>query len=590
MKKVVAWVLGLIVLAAVVGIGAINLDSSKEDPTPDPSTITSYDADFLVTSSGVLEATETLTVDFNESKHGIFRFFDVRDPHHPKNRLIPTNISVSMDGVSEPFSVLTQGRGRYRNIKIGDPDTTIIGSHTYKIGYTINGVLTPAKGSTTPTQFYWNLIPAGWAQNISASILTVHLPANADTLKCTVGLGVGQTCDTTGADATSRITGQGTKTVVVTTGPLDRNTPVTIAAGMDIPTPAADTRPWSSTVDAMLGNSVPGLIVVLVLAGLAAAAGALLSISTREKPPGLPLMYAPPDGIGPAEAAYILNETVDNKTFVATLMHAAENKAVDLQLSQDGWTVTGAADTTTWTKIDGVTQLTLQSLGINAPGASFTATSKSVSAGQKLKSAISSFNTNTEGWAKMNGLMINSGLGPFSWLIIAGVWVVAVVIGCWNPFDMSIIALIPGMFGLTGLSLAFAGAGTKRTPEGRELWSRVGGFHRILSTDSAEARFDFAGKKDLYTTYLPWAVAFDCADKWAAKYKLATAEEPPTPFYFAGYGALYAGSMVNQMVDTFDSSVSSAISAYQATQSSSSGGGGGFSGGGGGGGGGGGSW
>ncbi|HEX4189749.1 MAG TPA: DUF2207 domain-containing protein, partial [Marmoricola sp.] len=515
MKKVAAWVLGLIVLAAVVGIGAVNFSTSQASPVRDSSTITSYQADFDVSSAGVLKAVETLTVNFPVDKHGIFRFFDVRDPHHSVNRLIPTHIRVSMDGGSEPFSVSKTGRGRYRYVKIGDADRLISGTHIYKISYTVKGVLTAAKGSKAKTQFYWNLIPQGWAQDIAGSVLTVHLPANAATLRCTVGLGTGTPCDTTGADANSRITGQGTRTLLVTTGALDHNTPVTISAGMDIATPAADTRPWSSTIDAMLGSSVVGLIVVLVLAGLAALAGAALSISAREKTPGLPLMYAPPEGIGPAEAAYILNETVDNKTFVATLMHAAENKAVDLELTSDGWTVTGAADTTTWTKIDGVTQLTLQSLGINAPGASFTATSKSVSAGQELKAALSSFNTNTEGWAKMNGLMVNSGLGPFSWLVIVGVWILAVVIGLWNPFDMSVVALIPGLFGLTGMSLAFAGAGTKRTAAGRELWSRVGGFHRILSTDSAEARFDFAGKKDLYTSYLPWAVAFDCADKWA---------------------------------------------------------------------------
>ena len=57
------------------------------------------------------------------------------------------------------------------------------------------------------------------------------------------------------------------------------------------------------------------------------------------------------------------------------------------------------------------------------------------------------------------------------------------------------------------------------------------------------------------------------------------------------YAGVHTASYVNQMVDSFDSAVSSAISSYDATQSSSSsGGGGGFSGGGGGGGGGGGSW
>jgi uncharacterized membrane protein len=134
------------------------------------------------------------------------------------------------------------------------------------------------------------------------------------------------------------------------------------------------------------------------------------------------------------------------------------------------------------------------------------------------------------------------------------------------------------------------GAGTIRTQSGRELWSRVGGFYRVLSTDSAEARFDFSGRKELYTAYLPWAVAFGCADTWAKKYKIETGEEPPVPLYYA-YAGASTQNFADSMVHDFNSTVSSAISSYEATQSSSSsGGGGGFSGGGGGGGGGGGSW
>jgi uncharacterized membrane protein len=135
------------------------------------------------------------------------------------------------------------------------------------------------------------------------------------------------------------------------------------------------------------------------------------------------------------------------------------------------------------------------------------------------------------------------------------------------------------------------GSGTKRTRQGRELWSRAGGFKRILSTPSAEDRFDFSGRQELYTAYIPWAVAFGCADEWAAKYRTEMGTEPPTPSYFGAYHAAGTGVLVSSMVSDFDSTVSSAISSYQATQtSSSSSGGGGFSGGGGGGGGGGGSW
>ena len=156
---------------------------------------------------------------------------------------------------------------------------------------------------------------------------------------------------------------------------------------------------------------------------------------------------------------------------------------------------------------------------------------------------------------------------------------------------MSITALIPGLFALAALPLLLPTSRTKRTAAGRDLWSRLGGFRRVLSTPSSKERFDFAGRQELYTAYIPWAVAFGCADEWAKKYRTEMGTEPPVPAYFAGYYAGdHTGNYVNQMVGDFSSTVASSISAYQATQSHSSGGGGGFSGGGGGGGGGGGSW
>jgi uncharacterized membrane protein len=111
----------------------------------------------------------------------------------------------------------------------------------------------------------------------------------------------------------------------------------------------------------------------------------------------------------------------------------------------------------------------------------------------------------------------------------------------------------------------------------------------MLSTPSSKERFDFSGRQDLYTAYIPWAVAFGCADEWAKKYRTEVGAEPPVPTYLGAYAGMRTGDYVNSMVNDFSSTVSSSISAYQATQSHSSGGGG-FSGGGGGGGGGGGSW
>lgn len=579
MKRLAASFLGLVVLGVVVACGAIDFGSGGS--TTETARIDTYLADFTVKPDGRLLATETLTVTFPEYRHGIFRFFDTRDPNFPKNRLVPEQVRVTRDGSPEPFSVLKEERGRYRTIKIGSAERTFDGTHEYTISYVIDGVLSRSS-SGAASQFYWNLIPGGWRMPIGRSTLTVHLPADAENLKCAVGVGSRSGCS---AD------GSGTPDLTVKTGALLPNTPVTIKTDLDVPTPEANSLPWAAKYDPILGTHPVLLGVVLVSSVLLGGAGAALSQSTKEKDPAFPLMYAPPEGIGPAQAAYLLTEEVDSKAFVATMMYAAEQGAVKLDQADRSWTLSGTEDAAAWDKVDGVTQLVGSQLGVVGPGHSFQASAKSVSAGLKLKNTLSSFEDNTEAWAKTSGLMVSSGLGGAGGFVILVLAAATIALGAWNPFNMSVLALVPGLFAVGAVAVAFTGAGTKRTPAGRDVWSRVGGFKRILSTPSAQDRFDFSGRKELYTAYLPWAVAFDCADEWAKKYRVETGEEPPAPSWFPAYYGAHTANYVNQMVDSFDSTVSSAISAYEATQSSSSsGGGGGFSGGGGGGGGGGGSW
>src|SRR5690242_7610402 len=101
MKRLVATIFGLIVLAAVVACGAI--DFSSGGSSSETSRIDNYLADFTLKADGTLQVTEDLTVSFPIPRHGIFRFFDTRDPNVVKNRLIPTDIRVTRDGNPEPF-------------------------------------------------------------------------------------------------------------------------------------------------------------------------------------------------------------------------------------------------------------------------------------------------------------------------------------------------------------------------------------------------------------------------------------------------------------------------------------------------------
>lgn len=585
MRRLVTLIISLLVIVGILCIPALFFgDAGSDDGTYEETNITTYVATFDVAADGDLDVVETLTVDFpGGGKHGIFRFWDRVDPNTDGARRTVEDVDVTFDGGEVPFEMSREDGGRFQVAKIGDPDSYVsIGEHTYEISYHIDGVLIEGSGAT-PTQLYWNLIPQGWRQTIDEARLTVNLPENAEDVRCGVGVGEAPA-------ACASVDGEGTKTLTITAADLPRNTPVTLQTGLDMATPPeGNALPWAPRWDVVLGSNVVVLGIVVLLAVGAAVLGLVLARQTYEANPQFPLMYAPPDGIGPAQAKYILTESIDREAYVASLMHAAERGAIDLQKNGNAWVITDKGGAQGWAGLDPVTTGVAHLLG--GPGSSFTASPKDVQAGERLKTEIASFEQHTKDWAKNEGLLVKAGIGGLGGLLVLGAFVLVLVIVITNPLDMSMWGLVPGAFAVFGAPMMRTGASTRRTKAGRDLWSRVGGFHRVLSTDSSIERFDFSGRQELYTKYIPWAVALGVADEWAAKYRTEMGTEPPVPSYFGpSYAGAYAGSAIGSMVDDFDSTVSSAISSYQATQSSSSSGGGGFSGGGGGGGGGGGSW
>jgi uncharacterized membrane protein YgcG len=577
-KRLAVGMLGLAILAAAVLLPAWLFNLGSVDDVTDPTTITSYRATFDVADDGTMRVVEDIELRVTTyDRHGIFRFFDRADQSAPHLRREPYDIEVLRAGQPEPVEYLTEDQGRFLVAKIGDPDVVLApGSHTYRISYSVDDVLIDDPGGDG-SRFYWQVIPGGWAQVIQELDVRVRLPAEATDVQCAIGAGQTRGCSPTG-EGTDRLRLDGLG--------IGSYTPVTLQTDLATPVPPlkGDEYAWGPQYDPVLAP-VPVVILVVLAALGALAAGVGLSYRVFERTPSFPLQYAPPPGLGPAQAAYVLDERVGREQFVATVLHAAEQGAVDVQRSASGWTL---QDRGGWDRVD---QVSAGLAALTGGSGTFTATTGGVEAGRRLKEQLSRFEDDTAAWARAQGLVVRGPLGGLGGLLVLATFGAAVAIGVTALFGMSLLALVPGFFAIGAVGLLMPGAGTLRTRTGRDLWSRIGGFRRVLSTPSSKERFDFSGRQELYTAYLPWAVAFGVAAEWAAKYRTETGSEPPVPAYFAGgYVGSDPGTHVTQMVSDFSSTVDSAIGSYQATQSSSSGGGGGFSGGGGGGGGGGGSW
>ena len=230
---------------------------------------------------------------------------------------------------------------------------------------------------------------------------------------------------------------------------------------------------------------------------------------------------------------------------------------------------------------------------MNRPGDEFEA-KKTVKSGEKLNKAKTDIAKAVEKWAFDSGLMVKR--KKELWVRMANVIALLVAVCCfflWFGIPITALGLPFAAFFLFTARSWIGGVGTRRTAAGRELWSQAGGFHRMLATDSAETRFDFSARKDLYTAYVPFAVAAGAAALWAKKYETTMGIPAPQPDWYnssstpSGWG--FSGGSGGANFDSFESALSSSIGAYTASQSSSSSGGGssgggGFSGGGGGGG------
>jgi uncharacterized membrane protein len=128
-----------------------------------------------------------------------------------------------------------------------------------------------------------------------------------------------------------------------------------------------------------------------------------------------------------------------------------------------------------------------------------------------------------------------------------------------------------------------------RTPIGSAIAIQSLGFKKYLETAEAD-QIRWEEGQDIFSQYLPYAIAYGCADRWANTFEqlVARGAPVPQPSWYSGYGYSPSWGAITSSVSNINSSF------YESVRSATAGssGGSGFSGGGGGGsgGGGGGSW
>ncbi|MFQ5381805.1 MAG: DUF2207 domain-containing protein, partial [Dehalococcoidia bacterium] len=511
-----------------------------------------------------------------------------------------TVVSVSDGAGSEwPYTVSTEGPST--RLKIGDPDRTVSGTQVYQISYTVGAALNAFQGHD---ELYWNVTGSGWSVPIDTVKVELSLPEAGDLfVACYEGYASTAPCD-------SSTGGRGA--TFATTRTLFPGEELTIAAGwdkgiVDVQPPVLEDR---TSIDDFftfdwieLGGAV---LVVLLGLGFVARLWWLHGRDRRyttlyyltEDPSeeaahlfadrNVVVEFLPPEDLRPAQMGVILDERADTLDVTATIIDLAVRGYLHItEIPKEGWF--GKADWELAKRREADDELLpyerrlFNSLFRNRETVRVS----------KLKTTFAKH------LAKVKKDLYKDALGKHwfasspetarrFWLAVgAGSIGAGIVLGVLAGLILE-RALMPAGVALAGLLMLFLSRSmARRTAQGSEALRRVLGFKRYI--DTAETRRqEFNEQQNIFARYLPFAIVFECVDKWAEAFEgLDDQVETETAYWYAGAAPLRIGAFTAGM-STFSSSVSTAMAS---TPGSSGGSGfsGGFSGGGGGGGGGG-SW
>ena len=617
-------------LAAVLGGAALLTTGAATVPATLPSTvgdlssgreITRYDVTATLDADGVTRVTLDFDFDFgNDPGHGPYLTLPVRQGFDDtQDRLYRiTDVDASSPS-GAPAGVNREETTSALILRIGDEDVDdVSGVQSYVVRYTVDGWVNPASLTGGMDELNWNVIGPGWEIPISDVAVQVAGPADAQASLCFTGeYGSTTACTSSetvgpGAVFAQDMVPVGTQLTTVVGWPAGTFTdagPI-LTEAYD---PFALVRPLS----------VGGVLGVLVLAvggflaahrvrktgrdraylgltpGLRPASGQTVASGYRDKRTPVSVQFTPPEGVRPGEVGTLVDEKADPVDVTATLIDLAvrghlridEVPRSNPNKKPKDWTLTRLqapdAELLAFERL-----LLAEVFEKKNPVKLSDLRTTFASSTAKVQSAMYEHVTGN-GWFRANPKTVRT-----SWLVTGIALLFAGVLGTIFAFaaDLQVpgLAWAPIALALVGILVCvLSGAAPARTETGTAVLAESLGFRRYLATAEAN-QIRFEEGQDVFSRYLPYAIVFGLADRWARVFAELAAQgrtiDPPTWYggSYIGHNVFWATAFASSL-DRFESVATESLTAPTPGSSGGSGfSGGGFSGGGVGGGGGGG--
>ena len=587
-----------------------------------PDLVRSLDVDYTVNPSGILSVKETWVWQFGSEsgRHGIKRTLVVREPWSQDGKdtdqdavYTLSNVKVtSPDGVSTAVSQednpSDKGREVETTLTIGSGSQTISApTATYVISYDVQGALRSSPQASPPyDELYWDVTgtgnPAFTKISVKASVpdgpyegdLTCFAGAVQSKNTCTQAPKVSGDA---GIFATDNLPAGQNLTVGV------KIKPGAVAVVTPDLQPRADARTPAETAAVVgAGVAVGGAAIAAPLLGAAyyrrngrdqrfaglppgsfPAGGQQVATELSDPDLQIPVAFVPPK-IPVAEAGLLVDGVIDTKETAATLVDLAVRGGVRIISENKSDMRVDLLDPNVATAPHEMALLNGIFRG-DPPGTVVDLSSQGslLPAHDAMDSAVREQVT-ARGWfTKVPTGRATKGLGfgvvalALFGVLHAGLWALLLA-----------AALLPVIITVAVVRSKMRRG--QRTPEGRAWTDQVEGFQKYLATAEAD-QLRFEEGEDIFSRYLPWAIVFGLADRWAKVCGdlVAMGRIPDTtPYWYYGnmnLASFNTGFLTGTLASSATAVPASSGSSGTGFGGGSSFGGGGFSGGGGGGGG-----
>ncbi len=612
MRRVVRGIL-LVLAGLLLALGFSVATSTTASAAGDQ--IDKFAIEYEMGTDGVLQAKETIVWRFgsDSGRHGIDRYFVTREPYDDQQDAVYT---VDVESVTSPDSgVATQysentyktdnGRGEQLRIRIGDPDQTVSSpTATYVITYSVKGAMRTFSGYD---EFYWDAIGSDWKAPMTNVSVKATVPGGAQELSCFAGP-VQSKADCTSdriVDGVGEFTqaslpaGQGmTIGVKIKSGLITDNAPHLETDGSKLS--AGETAGLIALAGvgavSLIGSPIVGTLwwrkngrdqrYAGLAPGTVPLPGQQAPVVPSDPDLPIPVAFTPPR-IPVAEAGLLIDGQVDTRETAATIIDLAVKGALTVQSEGKKDFQVTLVDPNRATAPHEMVLLT-ELFGGRPPGAveDLSKQGSLTAAHQAMQTSVRN-QVASRGWfRKVPSAAATSSIG-FG-IVVFGIFL-AFVVGA--AVLLVLLPLLPIV--ITFAIVRFKLRRGQRTADGRAVCDQVEGFKTYLATAEAD-QIRFEEGEDIFSKYLPWAIAFDLADRWAkiCGDLVAMGRLPnETPYWYAGsynMAAFNTGFLTSSLATAAAPAPSSGAGGTGFGGGSSFGGGG-FSGGGGGGGGGG-SW